>query len=175
MRSRLRFAIISFSVVVAAIAVLLTVSFISSTPPKEDKIVRDFRAHRASYERLRTMLLEDKGVESVAPWGILLPEGTAIRKIPPDGGMPVARYQEYLALLKETGAMRVDQNQDPLEVFFGVWGSGWGGDTRHIEICWREHEPPNIATSLAAFYRTEKPRSPAYVHIDGNWYIWADW
>lgn len=121
------------------------------------------------------MLFEDKGVDGVAAWGIQ-PEGSVIRKIPPDGGMSVKRYQEYLALLKEIGASRADRGgDDRAEVSFGIWGSGWGGDTRHIEITWLEREPQHIATSLEAFYKTEKPRTPSYVHIDGNWYIWADW
>jgi hypothetical protein len=121
------------------------------------------------------MLSEDKGVEGVAPWGIQ-PDGSPVWKTPPDGGMRVERYQEYLVLLKEIGASRVDRGgDDPLEVSFGTWGSGWGGDTRHIEICWLEREPSNTATSLDAFYRTAKPRSPSYVHIEDNWYIWADW
>ncbi|HEY2860784.1 MAG TPA: hypothetical protein VGJ21_20400 [Terracidiphilus sp.] len=110
----------------------------------------------------------------IAPWGVDWYD-SLIWKIPPDGGMPVKRYQEYLALLKDIGASRVGQEQGPLEVSFGTWGSGWGGDTRHIEITWLERQPPNIAASLEAFYKTEKPRKPSYVHIDGNWYIWADW
>jgi hypothetical protein len=173
MRSFRRFAIISFSVV-AFIASCSTIDFISSRPPKEGKIVSDFRAHRASYERVRTMLSGDKDVEGVAPWGIQ-PDGSPVWTIPPDGGMPVKRYQEYLALLKEIGANRVGQERDPVEVSFGTWSSGWGGDTRHIEISWLEREPSNTVISLDAFYRTDKPRSPSYVHIDGNWYIWADW
>ncbi|HWG22267.1 MAG TPA: hypothetical protein VG225_17210 [Terracidiphilus sp.] len=173
MRSFRRFAIISFSVV-AFIASCSIIVSISSRPPKEGKIVRDFSAHRASYERVRTMLSEDKGVTGVATWGVQW-EDSVTWKIPPDGGMPVTRYQEYLALLKEIGASRVDQGRDLVEVSFGTWGSGWGGDTRHVEISWPQREPPNTVITLDAFYRTDKPRSPSYVHIDGNWYIWADW
>jgi hypothetical protein len=174
MRALKRRAIVSFSVVVALIASLITIVSISSKPPKEGKIVSDFSAHRASYERVRTMLSEDKGVEGVAPWGIRQ-EGSPLWNDPPEGGMATKRYQEYLALLKEIGASRVSQERGPHEVSFGIWGSGWGGDTRHLNISWLEREPPDTAISLDAFYRTEKPRRPSYVHIDGNWYIWADW
>ena len=171
MRSFRHIAIIS---VVALIASLFIIVSVASRPPKESKIIRDFSGHRAAYEQVRTMLSEDKGVDIVADWGI---ENTdsPISKIPPDGGMPVVRYQEYLALLKQIGASRVGRGPEPLEVGFGVWGSGWGGDTRHVEVCWLEREPSNTVVSLDAFYRTAKPRNPSYVHIDGNWYIWADW
>jgi hypothetical protein len=26
-------------------------------------------------------------------------------------------------------------------VSIGAWAGGWAGDTRHIEICWIDHEP----------------------------------
>ena len=174
MRSLLRLiAIIVFSVG-ACFALLLTIAWVTSIPPKESKIVRDFNAHRAAYEQVRTMLLEDTGVDTVADWGIETP-GSAIAQIPPDGGMSVERYQEYLALLKEIGATIVIRRAEPLGVGFGVWGAGWGGDTRHVDVRWLEHEPSNTVASLDAFYRTAKPRKPSYVHIDGQWYIWADW
>jgi len=87
--------------------------------------------------------------------------------------MPVKRYQEYLALLKEVGAIRVSHEEEPAEVSFAIWGSGFAGETRHVWVCWLKREPPNTATSLEAFYETQKPRTPSYVHIDDNWYIGA--
>jgi hypothetical protein len=113
-------------------------------------------------------------VTQVASWGVEWWHSFDW-KIPPDGGVPVKRYQEYLALLKESGAVRVSQEEEPAEVSFEVWMSGFAGDTRHVWVCWLEREPPNTATSLEAFYKTDKPRTPSYVHIDGNWYIAADW
>jgi len=174
MRSFSRLAIISLSVVAVLIISCSTVVYISGIPPKESKIVSNFSIHRAAYERLRTMLSEDKEVGDVAPWGIAR-KGTLDWKIPPDGGMAVERYKEYLGLMKEIGAARISQYGDPHEVTFAVWGSGWGADTRHVSVSWLEREPSNVVTSLEAFYRTDKPRQPSYVHIEGNWYIWADW
>jgi hypothetical protein len=170
MRSFRHIAIIS----VVAFASLFIIMSVTSRPTKESKIIRDFDAHRVAYEQVRTMLSKDKGVDLVADWGIEN-TGSPISKIPPDGGMPVERYQQYLALLKAIGASRVARGPEPLEVGFGVWGSGFAGDTRHVEVCWLEREPSNTVASLDAFYRTAKPRNPSYVHIDGHWYIWADW
>ena len=143
------------------------------TPPRESKITTDFRAHRAEYEQLRKMLLDDKDVDVVADWGVLT-NGSPISKTPPDG-MPIKRYQEYLALLKETGARAVSQMREPAEARILVWGSGWAADTRHVAVSWLANEPSNTMVSLEAFYRTPKPRKPVYIHIEGNWYIWADW
>jgi hypothetical protein len=173
MRSFSRFAIIFFSLIVAFIASFFIIVSISSRPPKEARIVSKFVTHRASYERVRTMLSEDEDIEGVAPWGIQL-EGSRIWKIPPDGGMPAERFQEYLVLLKEIGASRVAQGKVPYEVSFGTWNPGSSSDQRSIQISWREHEPSNTVVSLDAIHNTDKSRRTAYVHIDGNWYIWAD-
>ena len=165
--------ILLFSIA-GVIASLLVIGSLASRPPKESKITSDFRAHRAAYEQMRAMLLGDKSVDVVADWGVLA-NGSLISHVPPDGGMPLKRYQEYLALFKDTGALAAARMQQPLETRFAVWGSGFAGDTRHVAVSWLDHEPPNTASSLAAFYETPKPRSPAYVPIEGNWYIWADW
>jgi len=173
MRSSRRFAII-LSSFVAFIASLFIIFFISTRPPKESNVISNFSTHRAAYEQVRTMLSEDKDVDLVATWGIET-EGSPISTIPPDGGMPVKRYQDYLALLKEIGASAVAKGRDQPEVRFLVWRSGFAADTRHVAVSWLEQEPPNKVVSLDAFYQTAKPRRPSYVHIDGKWYIWADW
>lgn len=120
------------------------------------------------------MLSEDKGVTQVATWGVER-YNSLIWKVPPEERMPVERYQEYLALLKEIGAIRVSREEEPAEVSFEVWMSGFAGETRHVWVCRLEREPPHTATSLEAFYKTDKPRTPSYVHIDGDWYMGADW
>src|ERR1700760_3528254 len=89
-----------FLTLVAFIASLLIILQVSSTPPRESKIVSEFRAQRAVYERLLTMLREDEGVDTVADWGIQT-KGSVISATPPEGGMSAERYQEYLALLKK--------------------------------------------------------------------------
>ena len=170
----MRFRHIALISIAALIASLFIIVLVTSRPPKESKIIRDFSAHRAAYEQVRTLLLGDKDVAAVADYGVENAD-SPISKIPPDGGMPAVRYQEYLALLKQIGASRVGRGSQPLRVAFDVWASGWGGDTRHVNICWMEREPSNTVGSLDAFYRTAKPRNPSYVHIDGHWYIWADW
>jgi hypothetical protein len=164
---------IILSSVIALIASLLIVVSLSMRPPRESKITTDFRAHRGEYEQLRKMLLDDKDVDVIADWGVLTND-SPISRTPPDG-MPIKRYQEYLALLKDTGARAVAQMREPPEARILIWGSGWGADTRHVAVSWLASEPPNTMASLEAFYRTPKPRNPVYIHIDGNWYIWADW
>ena len=65
MRSIRIIAIVVLSIV-ALIASLGIFISISMRPPKESKILKDFNSHRATFERVRMMLSQDKGVEGVA-------------------------------------------------------------------------------------------------------------
>jgi len=147
----------------------------SSRPPRESKLIENFRAHRAAYERLRDMLEADQQLLRVASWGVETTKSGINR--PPEGDFPIGRYNEYLALLRETGAIGTDRGRGahPESVSILVWALGWAGDTRHVEICWVEHPPANEVSNLDDYYRTPKPRSPVFRHVDGNWYLWADW
>ena len=167
-----RFVLLLLSAL-AVIALLLTVFELSNRKPSERKLIQNFNNHRQTYERLRDMLLADDGLERVAGWGVETSSGFSK---PPEGKFPSSRYNEYLALLKEIdarGAFRA-RGQNP-DVGVLVWASGFAGDTRHIAIYWLMHKPKNEVASLDDFYRTPKPRCPVFRHIDGNWYLWADW
>ena len=169
---RLRVIFLSFVVVLGG--VLLYVHS-NSKPPKEGKLIENFRAHRDAYERLRDMLQADDQLLRVASWGV--ETTTSGINVPPEGDFPVGRYNEYLALLRETGGIGAFRGRGahPDSVSIGVWASGWAADTRHVHICWVDHEPANQVASMEDYYQTPKPRHPVFRHIDGNWYIWADW
>lgn len=171
---QLTFIFLAIGATLVCVILLLPVG---SEPPKESKVIENFHAHRAAFERLREMLLEDKEVLRVASWGVETTTSVGGRSIPPAGDFPVARYNQYLALLKETsgiGAFR-GRGAHPDSISIGVWASGWAADTRHVQICWVEHEPQNQVTSLDDYYQTPKPRRPVFRHIEGSWYVWADW
>jgi hypothetical protein len=143
-------------------------------PPPEHKVIASFYAHRAAFERLREMLIEDQQLMRVAKWGV---ETTKSLSHPPDLDFPSARYQDYLALLKEAGGLVGERAEgaNPKSVGVLVWASGWAGDTRHIEICWSDQEPSPQISSLDQYYRTPKPRHPVFRKIEEHWYLWADW
>ena len=175
-RINTKFAWIILLFLAVAVCGLLVLVFPINEPPKESAVIQNFYTHRSAYERLRDMLLEDKELDRVADWGVQT-TNTVVTSKPPAGGFPLKRYNEYLALLKETGAVGAfrDRGDPPESVGVLVYASGWAGDTRHVSICWLAREPVNSVASLDDFYRTPKPRSPVYRHIGGNWYIWADW
>jgi hypothetical protein len=154
--------IVLFLSFVALAGVILLI--LPSKSPREAKVIEKFNAHRPAYERLLR----------VADWGVENTEGI---HHPPEGGVSVDRFHEYLSLLHEVGAKGASRRRGERaqEACVLVWTAGWAGDTRHVQICWLNHEPTNQVASLDAFYLTPKPRHPVSRHIDANWYLWADW
>jgi hypothetical protein len=168
--------LVIFLTLVAGLAAAFLYVGSSSKPPKESTLIKNFHEHRDAYERLRDMLLADEQVLRVASWGVETTKSIGSH-IPSEGDFPVGRYNEYLELLKQTGGLGASRGRGshPESVGVLVWASGWAGDTRHVEICWLDHEPANVVPSLDDYYKTPKPRHPVFRHIDGNWYLWADW
>lgn len=170
-----RIKLVGFLVTGLLMSALLAYTFRPDHPPQEKDLLDNFYAHRAAYERLRGMLLEDRQLLRVASWGVETTESVTASK-PPEGTFPLNRYNEYLGLLGEVGGRGAFRGQrESKAVGVVVYASGFAGDTRHVEICWMEGQPTNQVNSLDEFYLTPKPRNPVYRHIDGNWYLRADW
>jgi hypothetical protein len=169
------------SIVLAVFAIVLGafgafVSF-SMKPPKETKVIEDFQVHRATYERLRDMLIADRQLRAVRPgYGVETSDSALVRK-PAEVNFSVSRYDEYVALLKEidrSGVFKIEDKQSNL-VCVNSWGAGWAGDTRHLWLCWADREPANQVASLDAYYRGTKRSRNVFRRIHGNWYLGADW
>jgi len=162
--------------VAALCAVWAFVSF-SMKPPKERKLIENFQSHRAVYERLRDMILADQQIEAVyAGFGVKTTSSGLPRK-PSEVSFSVNRYNEYVALLKQVGsnaAFKTKGNQ-PDAVCVGAWGAGWAGDTRHVWDCWAAREPANQVANLDDYYRNPMRPRNVFRHIDGDWYLRADW
>jgi hypothetical protein len=171
----LRTFVVGFLIAVALIGIVVFILPLSN-PPKEEKVIQNFNAHRASFERLRDMLLEDRQLRRVADWGVEASKSIGTSK-PPAGDFPLNRYNEYLALLKEIGGVAAfrDSDEPPNRAGVLVYVSGFAADTRHVAVCWLPHAPSNQVTTLDEFYKTPKPRTPVYRQIEGSWYLWADW
>lgn len=163
---------------VATVIVLSTLIlwlYAAAQPPKEAATIASFRTHRAQYEELREMLLADSALVRVADWGVQTLD-SPVPQVPPEGKFPAPRFQKYLSLLSQIGAKGAFRTHETRpEIGILVWASGFAGDTRNVNISWRDDQPINQVASLDEFYRTPKPRKPVYRNIEGNWYMWADW
>jgi hypothetical protein len=147
----------------------------SYSPPHEKGLMENFYSHRAAYENLRQMLQENKQLLRVASWGVETSDAVGIHH-PPEGGFPLDRYHDYVALLRQTGSKEAfrAKGDDAGLVCVTMWASGWAADTRQTGICWAERAPSTQVSSLDGyFHRHEKPRL-AFRHVVENWYLFAD-
>lgn len=169
-------ALLSVLICVVLAAGFFLIVFPHKSPPNERQVILNFNAHRAEFERLRTMLAEDKNLIRLANWGVQTSKelGTSEN---PTADFPAERYHQYLDLLRQAGGLGTqrDRADPPADICIWIFASGWAGDTRHQDICWEKETPPNQVASLDNFYRTPKPRKPVFRHIEDNWYLWADW
>jgi hypothetical protein len=166
-------------IVLAFLAVLgaaWAILFLSMKPPKEQKLIENFYAHRVAYKRLRDMLLADQQVDAVyADWGVETAKSGLPHK-PPDVSFSLSRYNQYVALLEQTGSKEIFRARDyPGLLCIGAWASGWAGNTRHIGICWGDQEPANQVANLDDYYRDPRRPRDVFRHVDGKWYLRADW
>ena len=175
-KTLLKGALVLLAGFAAAICALETLIYFQMRPLKEGRIIADFQGHRAAYERLREMILADQQVEEVSMKGVETP-AAPLPWNPSEVNFPLARYREYMAILRniDKGAVfRAEEKQAKL-VCVGVWGAGWAGDTRHQWVCWSSSEPGNQVASLDDYYRNPKRSRNVFRHIEGNWYLRADW
>jgi|SRR5271156_5523231 len=160
----------------AVLAGLFVVSMLSGRPPREQKLIQNFNAHSDAYERLREMLVADKQVRAVYSRFGVETMASGVPRVPSDVNFPSTRYDEYRGLLDQIGSTEVFRTgEDGSTICVSVWASGFGGDTRHLDNCWLQTSPVNLVASLSDFYNTAKPRRAAFVHVEDNWYLWADW
>ena len=179
MQKRILTVLLAFGVVMLCIGGAFALFWLSGRPPRETTLIGNFRAHQLAYERLRDMLIADQQVEAVyVDFGVETADSGLPRQ-PSEVKFPADRYGEYTGLLKQIGsnaAFRSRKNLPEL-ICVGVWASGWAGDTRHIWVCWTDHEPTVLVTSLDDYYRDSDSNRPRNVsrRIDGDWYLRADW
>jgi hypothetical protein len=161
---------------VAGVVGVLLYLVSSTRPPKEAKLIQTFQAHRAEFDRLREMLQADVQVVRLATWGVVT-TNSVIPRVPPEGTFPVARYSEYMVLLKRVGgsvAFRGEvQHANPSVL---LWGSGFAGYTRHIGLSWMGQPPTNQIATLDAYRGKSQfdDRHVVFRHLDSNWYLWTD-
>ena len=91
---------------------------------------------------------------------------------------PFQRFNEYLALFKETGAGGAWRDDGPSpDVGILVWGSGFAGDSVHIGFCWAMTVPERQVSNLDVYFlnhRSSGTKGNVFRHIEGNWYLYTD-
>jgi hypothetical protein len=162
--------------VAAAIGCLFAYGIHREAPPTDAMLVEKFHSHQGEYERLREMLRTDTTlVEVYTRSGVQARESGAVLE-PSHAGMVSDRYAEYrrlLGIVSATSVLRRDEYGSGT-ICINVWNSGFGGNTRHVQVCSLEQPPRAQVASLDDFYRSPTPRQPVFRHLKSAWYLWAD-
>jgi hypothetical protein len=133
-------------------------------PPSKEQVAQNFRNNKLAYQQLRDMLLQEKSIFLLAPWGV--ETRSSLVTLPDNGGMPPERYKKYLELLsritpsRHTVVIRSYGNDEGVCTL--IWRAGLG-DSIHLTVCWRKY-----GIEVA-------DKSYQYFPLEKNWYIETDW
>ncbi len=143
----------------------------SCSPPSQRSVEELFVRNRASFDKIKSMIEEDKSIREVTTYGIA-DINSPLPHYPEKSEFSQQRYQEYLALLKKIGIKGVIHDENEIRFLVARWGfasSGWG-----VAIVNRETEPNNMIANLSDF-QTGTSAVDAYCPIEKDWYIWMIW
>jgi hypothetical protein len=144
---------------------------LDQSPPTDQVLISEFAAKRSEYERLRHLLEIDEGLKEVATWGFRTFQSPLVLH-PPTSELSVARYNEYLAILRLVKASAASRSEGPhAKICISVWASGWAADTRHVAICWLPGGRPNNGTTNAIVPLGTDSDLPTN---RGGWYLLKD-
>jgi hypothetical protein len=173
-------AIIMLAAAVGTIGILypLIYGYFGRTPPRQQQLAANFRAHRSTYEQLRTMVQQDKELVELSDNSVET-STTGFPVAPNKSDLPMVRYQEYLSLLKEIdGKSLFTPIRGQSSVCILLWRWGFAETGIHICACWLDQEPsPEVADLDTAATEKEynRPRRFVYWKIDDRWYLRKDW
>lgn len=173
LRARVNRLAITLLAGVAGFVLLVAGTFLAfvyfTSPPRETKLLADFYANRAAFEKLRDMLQEDEQIHRLGAFGVYtVKNGTPGLSKPPEGDFPLERFQQYLTLLKQAHALGVLRNDD-LYPYLSilVWRTGFAGNSEHIWVCWTE----NAVSEKVSNFDDHSSNGSVFRHIDSNWYL----
>jgi hypothetical protein len=142
-----------------AVSALLIFSACSGSPNDGD-LIRRFEANKATYERLRDMLIADTNLKEVGPSGVEMAD-SPVFVTPPTPIIAGAHYQEYMDLLKLAGGIRASRSGGlHPSICIGVWANGLAADTKHKNICWLDDQSGDGRFNRKA--------------IESNWFLEQD-
>jgi hypothetical protein len=153
----------------ASLAGLIAVLFavrLTTAAPADESVAQRFRPKKADYEQLRDMLVEDKSLRQIAPWGVRT-TALPIVQAPPIAELALDRYQKYLVLLSNIEAAGITRSDgaDP-DICILVWASGWAADTFHVSVCWMADHAPTPTPGTSARF--------SFFSLGDRWYVERD-
>lgn len=136
-------------------------------------MIAEFHAHKAKFEQLRLMLVQDKNLKALGvDWA------NAKYKRMPDGveapALPLNVSQSRLALYRSRmkrlniGTIVVDERTNRIR--FSVFGGGFTDTTWSIGYAWSKNTPQPLVES--AYSQMPARDKMHFSRIEGHWYMY---
>jgi len=124
--------------------------FLSTQRPSDADLIAHFKARKAAFEVLRTMLNEEPASIVGLDGGSVIHEEMWKRVSYYKAGMTDERYQHYQQIMGDIGARQLWRDDDDQEfhILSGWWGYGFGGTGQRLSYCYLENPPPNQVKTL---------------------------
>jgi len=154
-------------IVLLLIVGLVAAKTIFFRAPSEDQMIAHFRQHKAEFEQLRAMLLEDKQIMMIGSdwlrsrdWD--LPDNSE------EIGVSRQRLADYHALMNTLDVAPIGGDDDYVQ--FNRFGGGFTDATWGIGYAW-SRKPPETIVKSAYWHKPIMRGRRVHSHIEGNWYI----
>lgn len=136
----------------------------STQHPSSQELVDHFYAHRAEFETLRLLFVEDEGLERVSPYHTL-PEDLELP------GVTEQRIEEYRMLFQELGLEHGISSFDGKDTLWFIASEfSWDKGYLYTDKC-EETLVDDVDTAWATYGSSSSAYYLFCQHIEGNWYI----
>ena len=141
----------------------------SSEHPSDEKLIENFRAHKAEFDQLLRTFLADRGLTRVAE-DFTRPEDAASVGVSAEGLKAYRRLFDRLGL---KGGVEGPEPKDLVLFYASTQELGVSGSSKGYAYC--KERPPRLADDLDAYRPPDKGSFTVFRHLEGNWYLYFDY
>ena len=140
----------------------LLVQCVKSREPTTEHLIKQLEENEIQYITLVDMISVDTNIGTIGPGYEFAIDSFFSDATSSDLGITDERLSKYRKILKSIGVELLCRNYEG-DVNFGIWGSGFGGNTHHKGIIWI---PESSSSTTNTPYQLIK--------IKDGWYIYED-
>jgi hypothetical protein len=129
-------------------------------------LIAKFHEHKVEFERLRVLVIEDRGLTRVDEDWTDPADPTTI-------GVSVERIAEYRSTFRKLALARgVSAGIDRREIELLASAQGWVAHGSRKSYVYTTSVPESLNDALDQYSSQERPVGSGYRRIEGNWYLY---
>ena len=150
-------------------ALLLLGAATACCGPSENALRKDFQEHRSALEAIVQLSNMDSKVVRIAPAFTRLADDWSWPRSKNKWGLTENRWNRYRQLFKKAGIEDGISREDG-SIFFLAEGCGLSISGRSSGYVYSEEKPSPLVKHLSDL----RSKGTAYVHLEGNWYLFYE-